>query len=87
MGSSTQDAPFKLHGHFDEGEEVWYSKLVYADGVVLVEAHRPPSFRREGEVDRRRMAFLLYPDKDAATAAGWSSRRWRPRSTRRHLRR
>lgn len=71
MGSSTQNAPFQLHGYFDEGEEVWSSKLIYTDGVVLLEAHRPPSFREGGEAGRNRSAFLLYPDENAAAAAGW----------------
>jgi len=71
MGSSTQNAPFQLHGNFDEGEEVWFSKLVYADGVVLVEAYRPPSFQEGNELDSGRKSFLLYHDNNTATAAGW----------------
>ena len=71
MGFSTQYAPFQIHGHFGEGEEIWFSKLVYADGIVLIDAHAAPRYEEGVEQGRARKVFLIYPGKDAAAAAGW----------------
>jgi hypothetical protein len=71
MGSSTQLAPFKLHGHFDEGEEIWCSVLVYKDGAALIDANRPPTHDDQSMTVPVRKAFLLYPNMKAARTAGW----------------
>jgi hypothetical protein len=71
VSSSTQDAPFNVHGRFDAGEEVWVSVLVYRDGMTLLEVHRTPDFPETGAVDRGLKVFLIYPDEDCARSAGW----------------
>lgn len=71
MGSSTQFAPFQMQGHFGEGDEVWFSTLVYSDGIVLIDAHAAPRYEEGVEQGRARKVFLLYPRKEVAAAAGW----------------
>lgn len=72
VSSSSQLAPYKIHGCFDSGEEVWCSIMVYNDGVALIGAHRPPEFEAESAVTiSHKKAFLLYPNKAAARGAGW----------------
>lgn len=72
VSPSTRLAPYKIHGRFDEGEEIWCSQLVYNDGVTLIEAHRPPEYEPDSSATIiHKKAFLLYPTKKVAREAGW----------------
>jgi hypothetical protein len=72
-GSTTMTAPLQIHGRFSVGDEVWCSRLVYNDGMILLQVARPPDFDPDGDLlePDRGPVFLLYPSEEAAQLAGW----------------